>query len=468
MPAQYSQRCLPSTDRISRIPLIWCIAVTLFLTSAYAEVRWSYVDTAINLSAAADNRSWRELASDALTKSVEYRPMLDLSTRLAYRGLGLNLRAYQAIVVVEFALLLIMLVLLFRPSGRARAAAAVVALSVAVGLHTSRILFLFVPLNAYAASMLLVMAAALLVLTPRLRHFEWVFFPLTFLALMWLELGVLIVPMVVVAWLMKAPGATWRSVAAVCAAFAVYLWARLGPGPGLGGMNSPDTGFGFSNLSQADSAALFGTMPWLFWIYNVGSTVMTVLASEPRAGTFRFVWAVKTGTVPVWMWLHVVSSVATTAVVFGALPGIRARPSRDRLIAALGAVLILGGSALAFLYTRDRIGLPAGVGYAMLVYVGFTAFLERQGQGRRSTAAAAVVLVLGICWSIRTVEMYTALRDTAWDYHLEWNREDARAAAAGSSTVARMRDAALAHRPASAEQDPIWTYRLFERRFEPE
>jgi hypothetical protein len=254
----------------------------------------------------------------------------------------------------------------------------------------------------------------------------------------------------------------------VGAAFAVYLWARLGPGPGLGGMNSPDTGFGFSNLSQAESAVRFAGVPWVFWIYNVGSTVMTVLASEPRAGMFRFVGALRSGTVPVWMWLHVLSSIATTAVVFGMLPGIRARPYRDRLIAALGAVLILGGSALAFLYTRDRIGLPAGFGYAMLAYVGFSAFLERQGRERRGVATAAVVVVLGICWSIRTVEMYTALRDTAWDYHLEWSREDARAAAVQSSTVARVRDAALAHRPASAEQDPVWTYRLFERRFEPE
>lgn len=459
---------MPSNDRVSRIPLIWCIAVTLFLAGAYAEVRWSYVDTAINLSAAADTRSWRELASDALTKSVEYRPMLDLSTRLAYRILGLNLRAYQAMVVAEFALLLIMLVLLFRPSGRARTAAAIVALSVAVGLHTSRILFLFVPLNAYAVSMLLVMATALLVLTPRLRHFEWVFLPLTVMAVMWLELGVLIVPMVIVAWWMKAPGPTWRSAAAVCAGFALYLWARLGPGPGFGGMNSPDTGFGFSNLSQADSAALFGTMPWLFWIYNVGSTVMTVLASEPRAGTFRFVWALKTGAVPVWMWLHVLSSLATTAIVFGALPGIRARPYRDRLIVALGTVLILGGSALAFLYTRDRIGLPAGFGYAMLVYVGFSAFLDRQPSGRRAVAVAAAVVILGVCWSIRTVEMYTALKDTAWDYHLEWSRDDARAAAAQSPTVARLRASALEHRPADAQRDPVWTYALFERRFEPD
>jgi hypothetical protein len=137
------------------------------------------------------------------------------------------------------------------------------------------------------------------------------------------------------------------------------------------------------------------------------------------------------------------------------------------VIVALGAVLILAGSALAFLYTRDRIGLAAGFGYAMLVYVGFTAFLERQGQGSRRLEAMTLVAVLGLCWSIRTVEMYTALRDTAWDYHLEWNREDARAAAAQSPVVARMRDAAVAHRPASAEHDPIWTYRLFERRFEP-
>jgi hypothetical protein len=450
---------------ISRIVLVWCIGVTLLLGSAFRQVQWSYVDTAVNLSAAGDTRSWREVVSDSLTKSVEYRPFLDVFTRLGYQIAGLNLGVYHAIVVVEFALILLALAVMFRPDGWPRVIAAILALSVAVGLHTSRILFLFVPLNAYATSMLIVLATALLLLSPRLRGYEWVLLPVTLAGLLWLELAVLIVPLAIVARLMKAPGATWRTVAAPAGGLAIYLIARLGYAPSLG-IGSPETGFGFSSLSPAESAARFGAAPWLLWAYNIGSTVLTVLASEPRAGRFQFVQALSQDNVPIWMWLHVVSSVATTVIVGAGLALIRRRPHRDQLVAAFGCVLIVGGSALAFLYTRDRIGLPAGIGYAMLVYVAVGALLERMRPGRQA-AKVALVTVLGLCWSVRSAEMYVALRDMAWDYRLEWDRGDAVNAGLQNQVIARMRESALRRPPADAERDPRWTYILFERRFAP-
>ena len=45
----------------SRIPFIWCVVVALTLGAAFRAVRWSYVDTAVNVSAAADTRSWNNL-----------------------------------------------------------------------------------------------------------------------------------------------------------------------------------------------------------------------------------------------------------------------------------------------------------------------------------------------------------------------------------------------------------------------
>ena len=442
--------------------------MTLLLGSAFRQVQWSFVDTAANVSAAADTRSWHEVVSDSLTKSVEYRPLLDVATRAAYQTIGLNLGTYQALVGLEFTLILAGLVLVFRPIGWRQGLAAALALSVAVGLHTSRILFLFVPLNAYAASMLLVIAVVLFTLAPRFRAFEWVLLPLTLVAILWLELSALIVPLVFVAWVMKAPGTTWRSVAASLAGFAIYLALRLGPGPGIGALDPPDTGFGFSNIGPAERVALFANTPWLLWIYNVGATLMTVLASEPRAGRFQFIELVLgVATVPVWMHLHVLSSVATTAVVCWMVSRIRERPHRDRVIAALGGVLLIGGSALGFLYTRDRIGLAAGIGYAMLVYVALSALLERRA-ARWQSAAATLVAILAICWSIRTAETFVALRETAWDYYLEWDREQARAAATQNPTMAQLRASAQKHRPADATRDPIWTYHLFQRRFAPE
>jgi hypothetical protein len=417
------------------------------------------------MSAASDTRSWREVLSDSLTKSVEYRPFLDVFTRLGYQLAGVNLAIYQGLVILEFALILVALAYIFRPEGWPRVAAAILALSVVVGLHTSRILFLFVPLNAYATSMLIVLAGVLLFMTPRLRGYEWVLFPITLAGLLWLELGVLIVPLALVAAVMKAPGTTWRSVAASVGGLAIYLIARLGFAPGLG-TGSPETGFGFSSISSAESAARFGDAPWLLWLYNVGSTLLTVVASEPRAGRFQFVEALTLDTVPVWMWLHVASSVVTTVVVGAGLAAVRARPHRDRIVAAFGCVLLLGGSALAFLYTRDRIGLPAGIGYAMLVYVGVGALVERVRPGRWPVALATVS-VLGLCWSVRSAEMYVSLRDTAWDYRQEWDRREAARAGAQHQVVDRMRQSALSRPPADAERDPRWTYIVFERRFSP-
>jgi hypothetical protein len=378
---------------------------------------------------------------------------------------GLNLGVYHAIVIVEFGLILLALAYMFRPDGGSRAAAAILALSVAVGLHTSRVLFLFVPLNAYATSMLIVLVVALLLMSPRLRGYEWVLLPVTLVGLLWLELAVLIVPLAIVAWLMKAPGATWRSVAAPAGGLAIYLIARLGFAPSLA-IGSPETGFGFSTIGPAESAARFGDAPWLLWLYNIGSTVLTVLASEPRAGRFLFVQALSLDNVPIWMWLHVASSVATTVVVVAGLTVVRTRPHRDRITAAFGCVLIAGGSVLAFLYTRDRIGLPGGIGYAMLVYVAVGALLERVGPSRQQFALA-IALVLGICWSIRSAEMFVALRDMAWEHRLEWDRGEAVNAGLENPVIARMRQSAVSRPPANAERDPRWTYLLFERRVSP-
>ena len=461
MPPEYIQR-------LSKVPFVFCIVVTLALGHAYRAVRWSFVDTSVNLSAAADTRSWSELVSDALTKSVEYRPLLDVGTRAAYRVAGLNLGTYKILVVIEFALVLLILAAMFQARGWRRVVASVLGLSVVVGLHTSGILFLFVPLNAYAASILVVLAATLLTLTPRFRPYEWTLMPLTLIALLWLEIGVFIVPIVAVAWLMKAPGATWRSVAGASLGLLVYLIARLGFSPGGVPFDSPETGLGFSSISADEAATMFAKAPWLLWAYNIGSTLFTVLASEPRAGRFQFIEQLLRGNVPPWMWIHVLSSVVTTATVAVALLGVRSLPQRDRLLAAFGGVLVVGGSLLGFLYTRDRIGLPVGIGYAMLVFVTASALLERRDGGWRTIAAGVLVAVLSVCWLLRTAERYVAMRDMAWDYHLEWDRPAAAETAKVNPIVAQMRAAAMKRVPADARRDPAWTYKVFERRYEPE
>jgi hypothetical protein len=88
--------------------------------------------------------------------------------------------------------------------------------------------------------------------------------------------------------------------------------------------------------------------------------------------------------------------------------------------------------------------------------------------GWRRTAAAGGLAVLAAAWVVRSGETLFQLRDTAWDYHLEWT---ARFEEKGGSTEERtdlfmtLQQEALRRTPADPRVDPAWTYTLFERRF---
>jgi hypothetical protein len=135
-------------------------------------------------------------------------------------------------------------------------------------------------------------------------------------------------------------------------------------------------------------------------------------------------------------------------------------------------MMILLGSGLGFLYTRDRIGLSAGVGYGILVYVALATLLERMpASGFRRVTAVAVASVLALVWTTRTAESYVQLRDTAWDYRGEWTDryEDVGGAAQPQTELlTSLRTAALSKSPDDPRRDPAWTFVVFERRFDRE
>jgi hypothetical protein len=153
---------------------------------------------------------------------------------------------------------------------------------------------------------------------------------------------------------------------------------------------------------------------------------------------------------------------------------VRYRPTseRDRLLVAAGLALIVLGSGIGFLYTRDRVGLWAGTGYAMLVFVALAAMLEQMPRsGVRHAATIGLVSTLAVAWTTRTAETYAQLRDTAWDYRLEWT--DNFEALGGPSQpqtelLTSLRAGALSKTPTDPRQDPAWTFALFERRYDRE
>ena len=479
--------------RVWFAPVAWALAITTLSGVAVARLSWSFVDL-YNLFYRATALSWRETLAYAFGGGVEYRPLLIIGVKLAHQFVGLRAWFYKALVLLQFAAILVGLVQIFQPTTRRRAVAACIALACVAGLHTSRVLFMFIPLNAHSFGVVLLLGGILMALSPHSRLRDWAFLPLTLIALLTLESGVLLVAVMLVLWKMKAPGAGGRAVTATLIATVVYVAVRFGLGAQEATSVYTETGLGFSDVSGPRLGEIFGHAPWLLWTYNVVASALTITASEPRAGRFLFIESILHGHVPLWMYVHVLSSVLTTAVIAYAFKTSRIAPGRDRFIAAAGVTLVVAGSALGFLYTRDRIGLSAGIGYAMLVYVAVAAVLEgrpaafatataaKEGRplpnralpvrGRGAAGlrlAQACVAVIAAGWLIRTGELYFQLRDAGWENYQEWTtryEELGGTSRPQTDLLLLLRTEALARVADDPRNDPAWTYLLFEREFE--
>ena len=477
---------------LARAPFLWVLGYVGLFGLAFSTIAWSLGDTYSHLARPA-LASWTQAVADAFTSGREYRPLFDLAIKASYETAGTWLPFYQALVMLLFAALLLLVVWLCRPLGPRRALAACVAVSCISALHTSRILFGFWPLNHYAAVMVLVLVVIALALRPLTRgaappeprrrrvrsaRGDWLFGLLALVAMLGLELGALIVPLSIVLWWFGAPGIGRRGVLSVVAGAAVYLVIRLTFAEYSGESLYADTGFVFQTVDAASLRARFGGSPWVLWIYNAGSTVLTIVASEPREGVFSFVESLLAHDMESWRWFHVGVSALTTVVIAGGL--IRGWPwhERDRLLVVAGCALLVFGSALGFLYTRDRIGLAGGIGYALLLYVACASWLEfpgtpegapyeNSGDRWRRTTVTAVIAIVAAAWVIRSGETFFQLRDLAWDYRTEWTErfEELGARQEQTALLDHLRTAALAQTPADPRRDPAWTYFLFERRF---
>ena len=490
---------------------MWALVYVALFAVVFFKVSWSLGDTYSHLAGPALS-SWRDAFVDAFTaRGREYRPFFTLGIKTAYAAVGTWLPFYQSLVLLLFAALLTLVVWVCRPVGRSRAIAACIAVSCICGLHTSRILFGFWPLNHYAAVMVTLLVAIALAMHPRTRPHDWVFGLLMLVATLSLEFGIVIVPVIGVLWWFGAPGVSWRGVAAMLAAVAVYAAIRFTFGDHSGELTLwADSGFGFQNLDANALRARFGDAPWVLWIYNVAGTMLTVLFSEPRDGVYSFAESLLARDMETWQWFQVGSSALTTLVIAAGLvrgwpwkeerrqgvpgdkeerrQGVPADRERDRLLVVAGCALLLFGSVLSFVYTRDRLGLAGGIGYALLLYVAVGSLLDSSGSGtrdpgirdpgsgpmqplvasalRRKVVTSVLALVAAI-WVVRSVETWFQLRDTAWDYHVEWTDRFVELGGAQNSTdlMRELRTTALSRTPADVRLDPAWTYFLFERRF---
>jgi hypothetical protein len=349
---------------------------------------------------------------------------------LASGNYALAYRLFHASLLIAFLLLFVRAL-----SVRDRVSLAVVplALTVFVGIHT----FLTAVKEAYPVNHFLqvgVLALVALNFTQSRRGtFTDVALLMTFAAAaLTLESGLLIWVIVVAAWAAGMPGASRRTAALITAALGAYAVVRFGVyGTGLPTVEERSSGFLLSQLDPAAIEARFGGNLAPFYAYNILSSVLSVLFSEPRSGIWVTFRAFMEASVYPRNIINIVASCLATGllaayVVDRVRAGVRS-PSTlaDRHVVIFAAVLA-ANAAFAYAYPKDEIMTTAGAFYALAVFGAAVHFVERlsaRPMPRRMAVAACVLFLIGsTSWAIRAAGVHQVLRSQAFSQRNDWTR----------------------------------------------
>ena len=216
---------------------------------------------------------------------------------------------------------------------------------------------------------------------------------------------------------------------------------------------------------------MFGAHPWRFYAYNVVSSILSVLWSEPRAGvwdlTERLVDRVMISRP---MLVNVVASTLATGMLIRFVWTRRLQwrvgllERADRIVLIFAAVLLANG-VLSYAYTKDVVMSPAGVFYALAVTV---ALRELIAEARRAASATVMLAMLmaatSAAWAVRAVAVQVAVRQGGmavreqWAYIDHWlEREGKTVADPGALALQRqLQDDAIVRHPGRPPLNGDW------------
>ena len=369
-----------------------------------------------------------EVLRDQLSQRGYLRPLLwgQIKTIYELSG-GAYFLWFRGIHVLQVAALIGVCVLVMRPRTALDAALVPLSLAVVVGAHT------FVPLvrEAFPINSFLTIAitcVATLALAQRAQPRWYVdAFAVVLLAgsILTVESGVLVWIVAIAAYLVGMRGISRNAVIAMTVCVAAYMLVRmLILNVGSPSLTERASGFGFSILEPADLIRRFESRAWVFYAYNVISSIATVLFAEPKGGVWRFTWEVTMGTVHPWTLVSVVSSTAATMLIawfaWSRRDAIRRwrLDDTDRLVVVFAGVLV-ANAVISFPYTKNVIMSPAGVFLGLAVYAAARAWLQAIPQ--RNAAITVVLFTVLTCgWAFRVAGNHYNLRRTAAEQRAEW------------------------------------------------
>ena len=423
----------------------------------------------------ASTRTLGELLYDQFYVQGYLRPFLWGHIRVLYDLSGGNYYPwFRGSHVGQVVLLTMLFVWLVKPRTAAGAAATTIGVAALIGIHTfaDTILEAF-PINAYMTILICCYLAADLALGPP-RWWRDVAAALLFVfAALSVESGLLIAVVLVAAFLAGARGVSRWGIAAVVLLVAGYLSLRFSVlHVGAPSLTERSSGFGFSVLDPKDLESRFGAHPSVFYLYNIGTALLSVLFSEPRAGvwitTRNFLYG---DELSIALVANLIASVLGTLVLIWyawrrRVDWIARRFTRDDQLVAIFVAVTLANAAISYAYTKDVILSPAGIFYAAALTVAVKALIETASfpaSRLRVAALAMFLVVLSGAWAFRAMAIHIALRSTAtsvrneWVYIDDWIREQhLNPDAAGLALKQRLQTDAIVTHPVRPEVIGDW------------
>jgi len=357
-----------------------------------------------------------------------YRPLFHLTLMGIWRNtesLEARLAWIKLVHISPILLLVILFIWYLRPRTFLDAAVAAVAVAVLVASPGFRD-NLEIPLSYTAMAMPIALLVWMLVNTGLRAWHTAAIVALTLIAIGFKEQGLVLVPLVVVAWWTRAPGASRVLVVTLATIAIAYVAFRLhwrGKWP----VFEQSMGLGFSVLEADEAAARFGAFPFWMYAYNSASTIANVLFSEPTSGLFFITRNLRYGNLQAWEVVQLGSSAALTGVIAwwgirslrSAAQGLWSTESRT-FLAMLVALLSCG--ILSFNYSRDRLGGMVVVFYALAAFFALRAAAEQivAAPRPRFILAALALAILAGAWHVRAVGILESVRRTSDANQVGW------------------------------------------------
>lgn len=375
--------------------------------------------------------SWSDLLYREFTQQGFLRPLDWGLMKLVYDWSGGNYYAwFRGTHVVQVLVLALLFVALVRPRTMRDAALLPLGFAVLIGVHTFQgtIREAF-PVNHFLQVLLLCLAAAVVVLRSYSRWNDLAASILFVASALTIESGLLVWVIVVGGVIVGARGVSRGGIAVLCGLLIGYFLLRF-PILDVGspGLMERSSGFGFSVLEPPELMERFGANPLPFYVYNVVSSILSVLFSEPQGGVFRFTRRVVGGDVSLANFVNPLASAAATSLIAAFMwrrrhAWLARQFTRDDQLVAL-FVMVLGANAvISFPYVKDVVMSPAGALFAVAVYVAARdamGSLPLRPTPPRLMLIVAFFALLGTTWAIRLAGAHVDLRTAAHAERTEW------------------------------------------------